>query len=667
MKNVLILMLTLLISTTYSFSQVNLKNGLVACYPFNGNAIDESGNNNNGTVNGATLTTDRFGKANGAYNFDGSSYILVDGTQFKNQSYTYSTWVYLDNLPAENDQSCFITAGSTVGGDQVLSVTKNYSTFSANGFNGAGYNNSNNPVVSTYWSGSVPNLKKWYHVTVTRDNTSILLYVDGQLIANKSPNPLTNGSSPAYNSTIDVTFGARLNAGNGGGYFQYLQGSLDDIHIYNRAINADEAKALYDGNTPQTITIASNNPTPCGGDKITFTANGATNTSKYQWKVDGVNQGTNSSTFDYTSVKKTGDYSVKISVEVIDEDICFPQKPVTPEQTITIKDCASTGVNLKNGLVACYPFNTNAKDETKNQHDGTVNGATLTSDRFGKASSAYDFDGNSYIQLANPDDFKNNTFTFSAWVNVATVETSSSIFFAGVGIGMTHGTGVLNKLSWAGILYNNEDAPYDQFAHVYTNNNINEWHHLVLVRNATQAKIYVDGVLERTSTTAIPTIPNYVNFPNNPEYIYKATIGTRPNGENIQSFKGVIDDLHIYNRPLNDAEIKALFDGNIISITSNNSAPCGGDNVIFTANGATNTAKYHWKVDGVNQGTNNSTFDYISSNKSSDYQVKITVEVTDDNDVCFPNKTSSADLNITVKNCTPCLVACHPFNVVKTK
>jgi hypothetical protein len=655
MKNVLILMLTLLISTTYSFSQVNLKNGLVACYPFNGNSNDESGNNNNGTVNGATLTTDRFGKANGAYNFDGTSdFIEISPDKLQNPTFSYSLWVKPTTLPQSGIAFFLFSIGSD-SGDQGIGLNNGYAN-GTDGFTGGGYLAAGENAFCQ--KGSLPNENQWYHVVVVRDEDTYKVYLDGILMCSTT----TLTKPPFYGTGIvKATIGSRWNNQ------QFSDCVFDDIHLYNRAINADEAKALYDGNTPQTITIASNNPTPCGGDKITFTANGATNTAKYQWKVDGVNQGTNSSTFDYTSVKKTGDYSVKISVEVIDEDICFPQKPVTPEQTITIKDCASTGVNLKNGLVACYPFNTNAKDETKNQHDGTVNGATLTSDRFGKASSAYDFDGNSYIQLANPDDFKNNTFTFSAWVNVATVETSSSIFFAGVGIGMTHGTGVLNKLSWAGILYNNEDAPYDQFAHVYTNNNINEWHHLVLVRNATQAKIYVDGVLERTSTTAIPTIPNYVNFPNNPEYIYKATIGTRPNGENIQSFKGVIDDLHIYNRPLNDAEIKALFDGNIISITSNNSAPCGGDNVIFTANGATNTAKYHWKVDGVNQGTNNSTFDYISSNKSSDYQVKITVEITDDNDVCFPNKISSADLNITVKNCTPCIIACHPFNVVKTK
>ena len=45
--------------------------GLVAYYPFNGNANDESANSNNGTVNGATLTTDRDGNANSAYSFDG--------------------------------------------------------------------------------------------------------------------------------------------------------------------------------------------------------------------------------------------------------------------------------------------------------------------------------------------------------------------------------------------------------------------------------------------------------------------------------------------------------------------------------------------------------------------------------------------------------------------
>ena len=46
-------------------------NGLVGYWPFNGNANDESGNGNNLTINGPTLTTDRFGNSNNAYLFQG--------------------------------------------------------------------------------------------------------------------------------------------------------------------------------------------------------------------------------------------------------------------------------------------------------------------------------------------------------------------------------------------------------------------------------------------------------------------------------------------------------------------------------------------------------------------------------------------------------------------
>ena len=52
-------------------------NGLVGYWGFNGNANDQSGNGNNGTVNGATLTTDRNGNANSAYSFDGNDFIEI--------------------------------------------------------------------------------------------------------------------------------------------------------------------------------------------------------------------------------------------------------------------------------------------------------------------------------------------------------------------------------------------------------------------------------------------------------------------------------------------------------------------------------------------------------------------------------------------------------------
>ena len=69
--------------------------GLVGYWPFIGNANDESGNGNNGTVTGATLTADRFGNSNSAYSFDGQSYIRVPHNQNYNfgiGNYTLSVW-----------------------------------------------------------------------------------------------------------------------------------------------------------------------------------------------------------------------------------------------------------------------------------------------------------------------------------------------------------------------------------------------------------------------------------------------------------------------------------------------------------------------------------------------------------------------------------------------
>jgi hypothetical protein len=588
----------LLILPTLSWGQVNLKNGLVACYPFNANAKDESGNGNNGTVNGATLTTDRFGKANSAYNFNGSSLISVNPNPFKNQSYSYSTWVYLEDTPTSQNQYSLISFG-WITSDQNLLVTTPSTNFAriANGFSAWGYNNGN-PPISNNWTGTMPDKGKWYHVVSTRDNSSIKLYVNGLLVANNSTTTATNATTPIYSSNSYGTFGARQNGPTSANYSEFLKGSLDDIHIYNRAITAAEVKALYDGSSAPTITITANNASPCGGDKITFTANGATNTSKYQWKVDGANAGTNSKTFDYTSVKKTGDYQGKISVEVEDEDVCFPQKPTTVEQTITIKDCTPppTTVNLKNGLVACYPFNANAKDESGNNNNGTVNGATLTTDRFGKANSAYNFNGSSLISV-NPAQFKNQSYSYATWVKLDNLPSGGDnqcfITIGGNGgdqlISVSKG---YQAQSSNGFNVGGYNIGVPVISNNWDNSSpiIGKWYHVVGTRDNSIIKLYINGQLilnNSTLTTTSGSTPSY----GSPTYV---TFGAR-NGGASQYIQGSLDDIHIYNRAITAAEVKALYDGNsapTITITANNSAPCGGDKITFVANGATNTSKY---------------------------------------------------------------------------
>src|SRR5271156_6623895 len=74
--------------------QVDLANGLLAYFPFTGNANDATGNGNNGTVYGATLTSDKSGNPNSAYSFDGVTNYIVSTNINLNAAASISVWVY---------------------------------------------------------------------------------------------------------------------------------------------------------------------------------------------------------------------------------------------------------------------------------------------------------------------------------------------------------------------------------------------------------------------------------------------------------------------------------------------------------------------------------------------------------------------------------------------
>ncbi len=108
-------------------------NGLVGYWPFNGNANDESGNGNNGTVNGATLTTDRNGNGNAAYSFDGvDDYIdnTSNGLPFGNTNRTINCWI-LNNNNFSGWSHTILSYGTATQGNAVmqwLSIIGEHST-----------------------------------------------------------------------------------------------------------------------------------------------------------------------------------------------------------------------------------------------------------------------------------------------------------------------------------------------------------------------------------------------------------------------------------------------------------------------------------------------------------------------------------------------------------
>ena len=128
---------------------------------------------------------------------------------------------------------------------------------------------------------------------------------------------------------------------------------------------------------------------------------------------------------------------------------------------------------LTNGLVAYYPFNGNANDESGNGYNGTVHGALLDADRFGRPASCYSFNGsNSYIELPpNTGNLNGLTqTTILAWMKLTVSSNSGCIFshaylgpVAGiVPMGIVFGTASSNQL-WGISQWRTCRIPLSQF------------------------------------------------------------------------------------------------------------------------------------------------------------------------------------------------------------
>jgi hypothetical protein len=458
-------------------------NGLIGWWPFNGNANDESGNGNNGTVNGATLTTDRFGLSNKAYSFN-SNYISVPHNSLfnfeSNNSVTVSLWFNTTNKVG----SVFVQKQSGVGATQ-------------NGFNvGFLYSNTNLAGISQKATGSMSiistpssiiNINTWYHFVYVFNNGVASLYVNGQLILNQ-----TDPGSQIGNSITDLIFGYGLPSNNA-----YYNGKLDDIAIYNRALTQLEITNLYSGSAPPTITTtATTNLINCG-DSTTLLANA----------------------------------------------------------TSGLQPClkADLPATLQNGLVGYWPFCGNANDASGNNNNGTVNGASLTSDRFGNANSAYSFDGvNSSINLGSVINQPN--FSLSAYCLISVKKNYNTILFKGIDGGPIKNFEFrLDTNNLYGYIGNSNNWLSTNYINQF---NTNTWLHTVLTYNGNDLKLYYQGNLVATQN-----IGNY-QFDLSNVYVGSRNVNNS-NGLNY-NFNGKLDDITIYNRELTATEIQQLYSlGNV--------------------------------------------------------------------------------------------------------
>jgi hypothetical protein len=220
------------------------RTGLIAFYPFKGNANDASGNSLNGTVTGATLATDRFGKANQTYFFDGTDDYISMGNPSKlqiNTSITIAGWININTVNSDKTMQAIITKiffDPAAGGNPTRGYFIKQDFMSEDIKLTAHSYSSEGLILSNYVSNALT-LDTWVFIALTIDDKTWNFYQDGESIIG------TTGS----NALLDDGSKGDLVIGRYGGGF-YFDGMVDDITIYNRALSATEVQQLYE----QTVT-----------------------------------------------------------------------------------------------------------------------------------------------------------------------------------------------------------------------------------------------------------------------------------------------------------------------------------------------------------------------------------------------------------------------------
>jgi hypothetical protein len=209
----------------------------------------------------------------------------------------------------------------------------------------------------------------------------------------------------------------------------------------------------------------------------------------------------------------------------------------------------AASADITTGLEAYLPFNGSAADDTGNGYDGTVVGATLTTDRFGNANSAYHFDGNDYIQLAKNFNFLPMTgVTVSAWIK--SESTSAYVFHQANGGHLSLYVSGGNGEMYVHTADGNYAAAVDQDALPGEYINVTGVYY-----PGDRVEVWVGGVLK---DTAIPTSGTMFDVTWN-SYFY-ATLGAYHERDHaiISPFVGSIDEFRVYSRAVSGAEIREL-------------------------------------------------------------------------------------------------------------
>ena len=203
------------------------------------------------------------------------------------------------------------------------------------------------------------------------------------------------------------------------------------------------------------------------------------------------------------------------------------------------------------GPVASYSFTGNGQDNV-GVFDIKFNNATLTTDRFGNANSAYLFNGSQKMETAVTS--LTNIFTISVWAKLSQAEQLASI--------VSVGESKVDDAYSVELRSNINASPGKEIfcggsinASSLKNITSNKWHHIVITFDGTTINFYNDDTLISSAPKSNVTINSYL-----------VTIGNSKNDD--RGFKGAIDDVKLYNRAITSTEVTELFNEGVVEVST---------------------------------------------------------------------------------------------------
>jgi hypothetical protein len=576
----------------------------VASWSAEGNAI-ENGTSVAGSVNNVTYTTGRVGQA---FDFAGAGKVDFGSTygNFGTNDFTIDFWIRTTS-----------TSKQAILCKRPICDAWNMFDFRLIEDGSIRFEVSESPFVYGFAMGGNVNDGQYHHVAGVRNNTNILLYVDGVLVASgsdqvvanvTSSSPLVLGQGPC---NVDGTSG--------------FVGQLDEISIYNEALSANSIYAIFAPNTVAIVSQPKNQKVVTGGiAKFSVSAFGP-GTITYQWQFNGADIAdatSNNLTVAPAQPENAGTYTVVVSsttnsvtsqsatLQVIDASAIPPLQPIAywkadgnGTDSIGSHDAIQINCEYANGI----------SGQDFYIHEGeTVN--------FGS-------------EVAN---FGTNDFTVSFWAKAS----SGKLALLAKRLSCSEYNMFDFRHEWGYIRFEVAQTPYD-YASINAPFTLDGQLHLVVgVRQGVNVLLYIDGILANSTTT-----PYVVNVSSDAPLL----LGDEPceGVDGTGPLTGEVDELQLFDRALSPDEIYSLYSPNSgIAIIKQpvDTLVVSGDSAILSVKALSALVlSYQWQFNGTNiADATNSTLT-ISGAHDAD-QGAYAVQITDING----QTTTSATAQLTV-------------------